>query len=1090
VRETQLRAFHSTTAEISPLFQKMQQQLVTMMSVSALAPEDEQQDTRSGGELGLDSKGTLSPPRRLEQAQRAEEHAEEADLASGNSPLRRDEEMAEAFGGEEKDVNMTQLEYEEEDLYLSTAPVRKTTPRKTPRQILKGLSPAQRGSASKTPGLAAGLASPGGVSRALLFEGGVEKGVIVPGRLQQGEKEAGKLEERGEEAKKWAVLPEGIEQGGNGGGKLEGGGEKGDKEEGVFVKPADRAPSQAMAERIVPETLAPVDEEMEGEEKEGSLERNGNDEGKEADQRANGGEKEQGGGERNGNLEMNKDDEGREQEQAEGAGQGGENDKAHGGRSGGDCGEGCGEDKAAEVENERDEEIGQVEGGGFLGGAEGSKKDEGGAFAGEETLLMEDDVIGTVPATYAGETLLMEEPEMGSLEGGLGTSKSAPLAGIPEEGEIQDEAAGEEDGVGSKGDQEEFTQVDDEGGSGEDERNPPEEEADAGGGTEEGEEEPPSEEKEVGTQTNEQAEGGSDAQPEQTPRKRSRGAALGKDMENGQRPESVQMSEFPDETLKAGSELPDGFQLAGRRVSFGDPLRGGDLTPQSGGRRESLLQKMDLIMDVDFTEAQGTEKGVQPSPNRQGSTQPNSNCQRATQPSPTTRLSPPKSGEGSGLMGGGFYSSRKEAGRRSGSVSFRTGFDLNETAPADLPASAPPGPRPTAGGASPTAVRTLFRRKSSGLPGEMEPDAKRFKGASVRDDEVVQDSGSGRALDGTPLKSESVGRKRGGSSEEKDADEDPSKGDSGEDNDDEPPSPPRLGVRVPKDLVSSQRSVSGKGFEGLPSPASISVGSRARIGRGSGPVERNVVGTGLANEHNHGVEQGPLAGVDTQATGNDLAADPEGASEQPDGAASGFRGGEDQLGVLGPGSAPLPSSLAALQCSEALTSANPSATFRTEGSPVEMTPAAMPQPTRPPPAPKARTPRRVERTGQGRFDPDAMAGLDEMLDIMRPSGNGCESLQSDGRVGDSEFETEDEDLMEDDGSDLEEGLEEEANGVPVGTEPLSDGRGLLRGGEVPVLANGMADGSQSEHHQAGAGLDNGGFQHRSQPSSHSPALSA
>jgi hypothetical protein len=893
-------------------------------------------------------------------------------------------------------------------------------------------------------------------------------------------------------------LQEKIEQGGNEGGKLEGGKERGDNEEGVFLKPADRAPSQAMAERIVPETLAPVDEEMEGEENEGSLERKGNDEENRLDQGANGEEKEQAGGERNGSLESNKDDDGKEQEQAEDAGQGGESDKAHGDAYGEKSGEDCGEDKAAEVENKKDEEIGQVEGGGFLAGAEGSERDEGGAFAGEETLLMEDDVIGTVPATYVGETLLMEEPEMGSLEGGLGTGKSAPLAGIPEEGELQDEAAarGEDDGVGRKGDEEEFTQVDDEGGSGKDERKPPEEEADAGGGTEEGEEEPPSEEKEAGTQRNEQDGGGSDAQPEQTPSKRSRGAALGKEMDNGQRPESIQMSEFPDETLKAGSELPDGFQLAARRVSFGDPLRGGELTPQSGGRRESLLQKMDLIMDVDFTEAQGTEKGVQPSPNRQGTTQPNSNSQRVTPPSPTSMVSPPKNGEGSRLKGGGGYTGRKEAGRgrRSGSVSFRTGFDLNETAPADLPASAPPGPWPTAGGTSPTAVRTLFRRKSGGLPGEMEPDAKRFKGASGKDDEVVQDSGSDRAMDGTPLregtKSESVGRKRGGSSEEKDADEGPSKEDGEEDNDDDPPSPPRLGVRGPKDLVSSQRSVSGKGFEGLPSPASISVGSRARIGRGSGPVERNAVGTGLANEDNQVAEQGPLAGVDTQATGNDLAADPEGASEQPDGAASGFRGGEDQLGVLGPGSAPLPSSLAALQCSEALTSANPSATFRTEGSPVEMTPAAMPQPTRPPPAPKARTPRRVERTGQGRFDLDAMAGLDEMLDIMRPSGNVCESLQSDGRVGDSEFETEDEDLMEDDGSDLEEGLEEEANGVPVGTEPLSDGRGLLRGGEVPVLANGVADRSQSEHHQAGGGLDIGGFQHRSQPSSHSPALSA
>lgn len=175
----------------------------------------------------------------------------------------------------------------------------------------------------------------------------------------------------------------------------------------------------------------------------------------------------------------------------------------------------------------------------------------------------------------------------------------------------------------------------------------------------------------------------------------------------------------------------------------------------------------------------------------------------------------------------------------------------------------------------------------------------------------------------------------------------------------------------------------------------------------------NANGLELAREEGHGAQQGPR---ETQATGNDLG----GAGE------SGIRGG----GFLDPGSAPLPSSLAGLQCSEAMTSAHVSE------SPVEPTPAAMPPLTVPPPAPKARTPRQAERAGRGMLGNDPLAGLDVMLDIMRPVGDVGESLQSDGRVGDSEFESEDEDLLEDEGSDLE----GRGGDVPAGTEVLANGR--------------------------------------------------
>ncbi|GAQ79380.1 hypothetical protein KFL_000290300 [Klebsormidium nitens] len=878
VRETQLRAFHSTTAKAFPLLQTMMEQLDTMRSVSKLSAEDEQEITRSGGE---GSKGTVNPPE-------ANELAEGGEDDTGNSPLRRDEEMADA---EEawRDVNMTQLE-EDEEFVLSTAPVRRT-PQKTPPKSLRVASPAQRGSASKTPGLRAGLASPGGVSRALKF--GQENGGTSQEEEQEGSKDLGRE-----------------------GGML---GE-------VFAKPADREPVQKTPGK------------------------------------AENGEEEQNGGELEGERKQDADKETQDEEEIE---------KEQEGRNGIE-----GKEKSQDESQRGKDESEKVEG-------------EGLGPRDQETLLMEDDVIGTVPATYAVGTLLMEEPEggeLGSLEGGLGTGKSAPLAQIPEEveeGEIRDD----EEGGTAEG--QEFTQLNN--GA-----------TQAVGKLPEGEneEEVGGEEKETaedGAVQNGERAGGSEAQADQTPRNEApRG---GKDsLENGQPPESFQMSEYADGTPRGGS---DAFELTGsRRVSLGDPLKGLQNRREStGGRRESLLEKMDLIMDADFTD---TEKGVPASPAAQGATQLLSNSQRAKHPSPDSVLpASPKRGAISSLLAAGIAG----GWRKGGSDGFWAGLNLNDKPP---PASAPAGPRPVLAGASPSTARALFRRKSSEFLGDSgsEPGAKRFKAAG--DDDVVQDSGSQRTADGG-LRTESVARKRGGSSEEKEPLDDASGHDDdvGEGGDDDDPP-----ARPARELVSSQRSVSGKALESAPSPASVSIGNRR------GPVEDDIDGAAQAEEADPEAPQGP---VETQATGNDLAG---GGESDP------FRVG----GFPGPGSAPLPSSLAGLQCSEALTSAR-TADF-TE-SPVEPTPAAMPPPTVPPPAPKARTPRQAERVGRGGFGNDPLAGLDVMLDIMRPAGDMGESLQSDGRVGDSEIESEDEDLLEEGASDYEGG----ERGAPVGTEVLANGRG-------------------------------------------------
>lgn len=880
VRETQLRAFHATTAKAFPLLQTMMEQLDTMRSVSKLSAEDEQEITRSGGE---GSKGTGNPPEEDKLAEGGEDD-------TGNSPLRGDEVMGDAEEEGWRDVNMTQLE-EDEEFVLSTAPVRRT-PQKTPPKGSRGVSPAQKGSASKTPGLRAGLASPGGISRALTF--GQENGVTSQEEKQQGESGAG--------------------------GEAIG--------TGVFAKPADREPGQQ----------TPVEVDKAGEHQIG---------GEVGEVVKQGADKER------------EDDEGRENEQVN------KNES-----------EGKGE-KSQEESQGRKEESEKLEG-------------EGLGPRDHETPMMEDDVIGTVPATYAGGTLLMEEPEggeLGSLEGGLGTGKSAPLAQIPEdveEGEIRED----EEGGAAEG--QEFTQLNN--GATQAVGKLPEEEKG---------ETPGLEEKEVaeegGMHTGE-GSGGPEAQLDPPPRNEApRGA---KDsLENGQPPESFQMSEYADGTPRGGS---DAFELTGgRRVSFGDPLRGVQNRREStGGRRESLLEKMDLIMDADFTD---TEKGVLASPAPQGATQVLSNSQRAKHPSPDSILhSSPKRGAISSLLvagiGGGW--------RRGGSDGFWAGLNLNQKPP---PASAPAGPRPASVGASPSTARALFRRKSSEFLGDSapEPGAKRFKAAD-RDD-VVQDSESERTPDGG-LRTESVARKRGGSSGENEARDDASGQDDdvsdGGDDGGDPPAPPA------RELVSSQRSVSGKGLESAPSPASVSIGNRR------GPVNDEVDGAAHAGEAGPGVPQGP---IETQATGNDLAG---GGESEP------FPGG----GFPGPGSAPLPSSLAGLQCSEALTSAR---TADLTESPVEPTPAAMPPPTAAPPAPKARTPRQAERAERGGLGNDPLAGLDVMLDIMRPVGDVGESMQSDGRVGDSEFESEDEDFLEEGGSDFEDGERE----APVGTEVLANGRG-------------------------------------------------
>ena len=875
MRETQLRAFHSTTAKAFPLLQTMMEQLDTMRSVSKLSAEDEQEITRSGGE---GSKGTGNPPEENELAEGGEDD-------TGNSPLRRDEEMADAEGGGERDVNMTQLE-EDEDFVMSTAPVRRT-PQKTPPKSLRIVSPAQRGSASKAPGLRAGLVSPGGVSRALTF--GQENGATSQEEKQQDGVDLGR---------------EGVMTG------------------EVFAKPADREPVQK----------APGEAEKGGEERNGEVEEE--EEGKED---ANDKEKE--------------DEErmGKEQDDRNGS-----------------EGKGLKSQEESQPDKHESEKV----------------EEEGPEARDQETLLMEDDVIGTVPATYAGGTLLMEEPEggePGSLEGGLGTGKSAPLAQIPEEveeGEIR------EDEEGGTADGQEFTQLNNVATQAVGKL--PEGEKEDGLG---GEEKESAEER--GVQNGDRL-GGSEAQAD--PPLRNEAPRGGKDsLENGQPPESFQMSEYADGTPRGGS---DAFELTGgRRVSLGDPFRGVQNRREStGGRRESLLEKMDLIMDADFTD---TEKGVPASPAPQGATQLLSNSQRAKHPSPDSVLhASPKRGAISSLLVAGTA----DGWRRGGSDGFWAGLNLNEKPP---PASAPAGPRPALAGASPSTARALFRRKSSEFLGDSapEPGAKRFKAADH--DDVVQDSGSQRTPDGG-LRTESVARKRGGSSEEKE----PRNDVSGGGDDDGPPAQPA------RELVSSQRSVSGKALESAPSPASVSIGNRR------GPVNDDVDGAAQAGEAGPGAPQGPL---ETQATGNDLAG---GGESDP------FPGG----GFLGPGSAPLPSSLAGLQCSEALTSAR-TADF-TE-SPVEPTPAAMPPPTVPPPAPKARTPRQAERAGRGGFGNDPLAGLDVMLDIMRPGGDMGESLQSDGRVGDSEIESEDEDLLEEGTSDFEDG----GGGAQVGTEVLANGRG-------------------------------------------------